>query len=226
MVSDNRTMPKKTVRKKTDKIKRIAATGAAAAVLGLGFWASKAVYTVKSVIDGDTFVTTEDQYIRLDNIDAPEIGRCGSDESKKYLEKLVLNKKVFLKVSYLDGHRLIASAYTLDGNVAANMLKSGMAISLNKSNTNEVKKEGFTEISSNARNKKIGVFSDKCTQEKNSENPKCAIKGNVSKYGKFYRTPDCSQYKITILQLYLGDQWFCTEKEAQKAGFTKSPDCE
>lgn len=206
-------------------LKKAVAGGVVAVGISLGIWASKAVYTVKSVIDGDTFITAEDQYIRLDNIDAPEIGMCGSDESKRYLEKLVLNKKVFLKVSYLDGHRLVASAYTLEGNVAANMLKSGMAVSLNKSNTDEVKKEGFTEISQTARNKKVGIFSDKCTQSKNSENPKCDIKGNVSRYGKFYRTSDCSQYNITILQLYLGDQWFCTEAEAKNAGFTKSPDC-
>lgn len=107
----------------------------------------------------------------------------------------------------------------------ANLLKSGMAVSLNKSNTDEVVKEKFTIISQQARGRKMGIFLEKCTQLENSENPKCNIKGNVSRYGKYYRTNKCSQYNITILQLYLGDQWFCTEKEAQKAGFTKAPDC-
>lgn len=212
-------------KKKTNKIKKIAATGAAAAILGLGFWASKAVYTVKEVIDGDTFITTEDQYVRIDNIDAPELNSCYGLESKEKLEKLVLNKKVYLKVSYIDGYRLVASTYTTEGNVGANLLKSGMAVSLNKSNTDEVAKERFTIISQQARDRKMGIFSEKCTQLENSENPKCSIKGNISRYGKYYRMKECSQYNITILQLYLGDQWFCTEKEAKSAGFTKSPDC-
>lgn len=45
--------------KKTKTWKKIVATGVVTASLGLGFWASKAFYTVTSVIDGDTFVTSE-----------------------------------------------------------------------------------------------------------------------------------------------------------------------
>lgn len=206
--------------KKASKIKKIAATGTAAAILGLSFWASKAVYGVKEVVDGDTFVTKEDQYIRIADIDAPERGKCGSDEATKELEKLILGKKVFLKVIYFEGNRQIAYVYTTQGNVAVNLVKKGVAVKrVGKSNIS------MTKASNEARAKKLGVFSDKCTQETNLENPKCSIKGNVSHYGKFYRTKDCTQYDVTILQLYFDDQWFCTEKEAIKAGFTKSPDC-
>lgn len=208
-------------KKRKISLKKAVAGGAVAVTLSLGFWASKAVYTVKSVIDGDTFVTAEDQYIRIANIDAPERGRCGSDEATSELSKLVSGKKVFMKVIYFEGNRQIAYVYTLQGDVAINLLKKGVVVAKNTGKSNKE----LTNATDYARERKLGVFSDKCTQEKNSENPKCNIKGNISQYGKFYRTPDCSQYNITILQLYLGDQWFCTEKEARNAGFTKSPDC-
>ncbi len=208
-------------KKRKISLKKAVAGGAVAVTLSLGFWASKAVYTVKSVIDGDTFITAEDQYIRIANIDAPERGRCGSDEATAELSKLISGKKLFMKVIYFEGNRQIAYVYTLQGDVAINLLKKGVVIAKNTGKSNKE----LTNASDYARERRLGVFSEKCTQEKNSENPKCNIKGNISQYGKFYRTSDCSQYSITILQLYLGDQWFCTEKEAKNAGFTKSPDC-
>jgi hypothetical protein len=107
--------------------KKVVTAGIITASLGLGFWASKAFYTVTSVIDGDTFITSEKQHIRLDSVNAPELGSCLGTEAKTELSKLVLNKKVYLKVTYIDGLRLIASVYTTRGNVGELMLKSGLA---------------------------------------------------------------------------------------------------
>lgn len=198
------------------------AVGAAAATLSLGFWASKAFYTVKDVIDGDTFVTTENQIIRLDSVNAPEPGNCFSKESKDELTKLVLHKKVYLKVVYINGMRLIASVYTTDGNVGAKMLSKGLATYTTKSKWDQ---SILSKASDEARNKKIGIYSSVCTQLKNTENPKCNIKGNIRDGRYFYRTPNCSFYNKTEVQLYLGDRWFCSKSEAIKAGFTKGSDC-
>lgn len=82
-------------------------------------------------------------------------------------------------------------------------------------------------VGENARTKKIGIY-DKCVQETNPANPKCNIKGNIGQQGektKLYRDPDCGQYGNTLIQLYLGDKWFCGEKEARAARFTKGSDC-
>lgn len=40
-------------------------------------------YKVNQVIDGDTFETTEHQFIRLADTNAPEKGLCGSIEAQK-----------------------------------------------------------------------------------------------------------------------------------------------
>jgi micrococcal nuclease len=213
---------KKTLTPRGWKWKKVAIGGAIVGTLGLGFWSSKAFYTVTEVIDGDTFVTTEKQYIRLDSVNAPELEYCLGKESKAELEKLVLHKKVYLKVSYIDGMRLIASVYTTQGNVGAKMLEKGMATFADKSTQ---KQPGLLEVSQKAREKGIGVYSNKCTQETNPIAPKCNIKGNIREGVKYYRFPNCYYYNHTTMELYKGDKWFCTEAEAKKEGFTKGGDC-
>lgn len=213
-------MPKKV--KKTNSLKKLIAGGLITASLGLGFWASKAFYTVTNVFDGDTFETAEKQYIRLDSVNAPELNFCLGKEAKQGLEKLVLGKKVYIKVSYIDGMRLVASVYTLQGNVGEKMLSLGLATYADKGNQEQ---PTLLKISQEAREKKIGVYSSTCTQTVNPTDPKCTIKGNIRGSDKLYRYPGCGQYNNTLVQLYLGDKWFCTEFEAKKAGFSKGSDC-
>lgn len=50
--------------------------------------------TVTEVHDGDTFTLGSGERVRLLGINSPEIGNCGSEESKKLLTDLVLNKIV------------------------------------------------------------------------------------------------------------------------------------
>lgn len=192
-----------------------------AAAVGSRAWMNNISYKVNNVIDGDTFETTEHQIIRLADTNAPETGLCGSDEAKKQLENLVQSKKVFLKVLYKDNYdRLISWAYTPDGFVNQAMVDSGWAVYEQKTaDLNKILVAAKTQ----ARETKKGVYGLLCTQETNLTNPRCSIKANAIR--KQYRFPGCGQYNNTDIQLYLGDSWFCTETEAQKAGFTKGLDC-
>lgn len=48
----------------------------------------------------------------------------------------------------------------------------------------------------------------------------CVIKGNVNSKGdKIYHTPSSRSYTLTKINPDEGDRWFCTEGEAQAAGF-------
>jgi micrococcal nuclease len=152
-------------------LKKALAVGVVASVVGISAWASKAFYTVERVLDGDTFQVKSGQYIRLDSVDAPEINNCLGQDSKEELEKLILNKKVFIKVNYVDQYkRLIGSVYSSQGNVGEKMLSKGMATFRQQGSEKHI---GFLEISQAARDKKIGVYSDKCTQDKNPLKPNC-----------------------------------------------------
>lgn len=36
---------------------------------------------------------------------------------------------------------------------------------------------------------------------------------------------ECRLYNLSIIEKYKGEEWFCTEKEAKKAGYEKSSNC-
>jgi len=51
----------------------------------------------------------------------------------------------------------------------------------------------------------------------------CLIKGNISSSGeKIYHVPGGSSYAKTQIDTSKGERWFCTEQEAQDAGWRKS----
>ena len=180
------------------------------------------VYSILRVIDGDTFETTEHQIIRLASTEAPEVGFCGSEEATKGLKELILNKPVYLKVLYRDRYdRLDSQVYTQDGYVNELMIAHGYAYFHNRYGSKTADLKNVYDL---AQKKKIGIYSESCTQTENPKNPICNIKGNV-RAEKVYHIPNCRDYELTDLQLYLGDQWFCSEKEAEQAGFRKNKYC-
>lgn len=54
----------------------------------------------------------------------------------------------------------------------------------------------------------------------------CVIKGNISTNGeRIYHVPGCGSYDKTAIDESVGEHWFCTEDEAQKAGWRKAKNC-
>ncbi len=189
---------------------------------------NKPTYNVARVIDGDTFETVDRSMIRFDTLDAPELTNCGGAEAKKELEKLITGKKVTLNSQARDVNgRQIASVWMGNEWVDQKLIESGwVAYSSSTVDKNHI----LQNIDRANREKKIGIYSPKCTQYVNTENPKCQIKGNLveewlKKGQKVYHMPGCIQYKTTRIEKYRGEQWFCTETEAKAAGYTKSGGC-
>lgn len=181
------------------------------------------IVNVIEVIDGDTFVTNNGQRVRLLSVDAAEMGRCMSKEAKVYLEKTIEGKQVVLDDVRADKYgRLLALVYLKDDLVNEEMLVNGLArFDGTKSQERDVLKEAYDK----ARQDKIGLF-DKCYQE-DPEDEKCSIKGNIDKTTgrKMYHFPGCREYVTTVVELDLGEHWFCSEKEAVEAGYVKSKNC-
>jgi len=185
-------------------------------------------YPVITVIDGDTFITADKSIVRFDTLDAPELEFCGGSEAKEALEKLILGKNVRLDSQVRDiNGRQIASVWMGDTWVDQKLLETGWVA---YSSSTVDKDHLLKNLDLANRQKQIGIYSPKCTQYQNHLNPKCNIKGNISgewlKRGqKLYHLPGCVQYNTVRVELYRGEQWFCTQKEAQKAGYTKSARC-
>ena len=52
----------------------------------------------------------------------------------------------------------------------------------------------------------------------------CLIKGNVSDNGQIYHLPGGRSYPGTRINEAQGERWFCTEAEAQAAGWRAARD--
>ncbi len=179
-------------------------------------------YEVLRVIDGDTFETKEKQRIRITSTESPELDMCGGKEAKEALEGLIVGKPVYLKVVYRDPYQRLVSLVYADGKfINKEMLSRGYSY---YSRGTEGFSDELQEAGEVARTKKIGIFSESCTQMTNKEKPSCKIKGN-DRNGKIYYMPECGVYDNVTVQLYLGDRWFCSEKEAIKAGFRRPGQC-
>lgn len=188
---------------------------------------AKDEYAVTRVIDGDSFIIGEGELagreIRLNNINAPELNNCGGPESKAYLESLIGGKSLRLEAIVKDKfNRPLAIAYLGNTLINEQIVKNGWAnfVSGASSVADLVK-----AASDQAKLDKVGIFGSLCLQTQNPDNPKCSIKGNNREGKKTYFFPGCLNYSNTDLNLNEGDQWFCIEAEAQKAGFVRSGNC-
>jgi endonuclease YncB( thermonuclease family) len=90
-------------------------------------------YKVTKVFDGDTFIAEDGNVsfkVRIAGIDAPEYKQPYSNQSKEYLKKLILNKKIQLKPIHhkLDKYnRLLAQVYLGERNVGLELVREGLA---------------------------------------------------------------------------------------------------
>lgn len=196
-------------------------------ILGFLFFQSKStpdnLFQVERIIDGDTFIIKGNRQIRLMSVNSPEVGLCGSEQATNKLTELISGKKVRLEGEINDHFgRMLALVYVDDQLVNEQMILSGWArFTSTASSASEKLKSAFQKI----KDQKLGVFSSLCYQTTNPTNSKCNIKGNVREGKKTYFFPGCGNYSNVALELDQGDQWFCSEKEATDAGFTKSANC-
>lgn len=176
------------------------------------------------VIDGDTFETKEGQHFRLASTEAPELAYCGGEAAKKRLEELVLGRLLYIKLTYVDWFkRPVAYVYSGETFVNEQMIREGLSEYV-RASPGEIG-AAFTKASQAARAEKLGIFGSECTQMVNPDKPDCKIKGNLGQKAKIYYLPDCGVYPNVVLQRYKGDEWFCTEAQAKKAGFRKPAQC-
>ncbi|PJE68112.1 hypothetical protein COU94_03540, partial [Candidatus Shapirobacteria bacterium CG10_big_fil_rev_8_21_14_0_10_38_8] len=120
-------------------------------------------------------------------------------------------------------NRTLALVYVNNVLVNEALLKEGLVRYDGTPNSKrKILKKADDEAVANNR----GIHEPPCFAEK-PDNPKCLIKGNITKNTtiKHYFFPGCSEYTAVFVEKNLGESWFCTEKEAQDAGFQKAQNC-
>lgn len=190
-------------------------------LVGLNYYSGN---TVSRVIDGDTFDLKNGTRVRLLDVESPEIGLCGSEEAKQRLEELVLGKFVTVKeLTFEEFNRDNGLVYQGNNLINEIMIGEGWGrLHYNPSSQREKMKAAYKFAQEN----KLGIFGMGCTDAEPID-PECRIKGNIDedKLKKSYHLLTCRDYDRVKIDLDRGENFFCTEAEAQAAGFAKASGC-
>jgi micrococcal nuclease len=127
-------------------------------------------YKATRVYDGDTILCVGNDAtikVRLVGIDAPETsknkrdpGQPYSQQAKKYLTSLVLNKVVDIKGYGLDQYNRVLGAVSLGGkDINLEMIKEGLAEVYRGKPPKEFKSEPYFEVEKEAKGSSKGMWS-------------------------------------------------------------------
>ena len=191
---------------------------------------------VRRVIDGDTIEIESGQRVRYIGIDTPETVdprktvQCFGQEAAAKNRELVEGKTVELEkdVSETDKYgRLLRYVYFDNVFVNDYLVRQGYAYA--SSYPPDVRyQDQFTQAQSEAQQSGSGLWSacpanQRSTSAINQPSGICLIKGNISSSGeKIYHMPGQKYYDKTVIDTSRGEKWFCTEQDAQSAGWRKS----
>jgi endonuclease YncB( thermonuclease family) len=178
-------------------------------------------HPVLFVSDGDSFQLEDGRRIRLLAVDAPEKDRCGHQEAYNRLKELIQGKEVTLSDTLVDDYgRQLANVYVGSYYVNDILVSEGLVKYTYVKNPESSRLKQSSDL---ARSEQRGIYSSVCRSiEPVSE---CDIKGNRKNGKQTYFLPQCPNYNQTIIDTSFGDAWFCTEQEAQRAGFIKASGC-
>lgn len=127
-------------------------------------------WKVTRVYDGDTIHVSDNKYsvkVKLAGIDAPEISRKKkereqpfSQQSKKYLAGLILNKSVDIRAYELDvDNQILGIVYFRGRNINLHMVKAGLAEVYRGIPPDGFDPEPYWQAEKKAREAKMGMWS-------------------------------------------------------------------
>lgn len=203
---------------------------------------------VTRVIDGDTIEIEGGEHVRYIGMDTPETVdprkpvQCFGVEASNKNKALVEGKMVRLEKDISDHdkyNRLLRYIYVGDTFINLELVKQGFAYSysyppdikyqdqiLKAQQEAQVAKRGLWNACPTNTNTTPVVVSPTNTPTDGQNNNSCLIKGNISSSGeKIYHLPGCGSYSKTQIDEAHGEKWFCTEAEAQAAGWRKALNC-
>lgn len=200
------------------------------------------------VVDGDT-IDIGGIRIRLEGIDAPEAGQtcstaagapweCGT-EATRTMVQLTRGQDLACVSHSLDTYgRVLATCYAGNTDIEAEMVRRGMAWAFVRYSQTYVADEAT------ARNAHVGIWQGAAQPAWEYRAARwasavtaapvsyggasiagagaasgCVIKGNVSHSGLVYHMPWSRWYDKVTMDTSKGKRWFCSEAEAQAAGW-------
>lgn len=204
------------------------------------------LHKIVRVIDGDTIELENGERVRYIGIDTPETVdprkpvQCFGVEASKKNKELVEGKSVRLEKDITNRdkyNRLLRYVWVGDTLVNLELVKQGFAQSY--SYPPDIKyQDQFVAAQKEAREAKGGLWGA-CpagttttvppppASTESTASGSCIIKGNISSSGeKIYHLPGCGSYTKTQIDEARGERWFCSEPDAQAAGWRKALNCQ
>ena len=197
------------------------------------------------VIDGDTFVLAGTR-IRLQGVDAPEMsdrcigadGRgwaCG-DWATEALRDLLHGGQLTCDDLGERSYNRVVARCNLDGqDLGALLVERGIARACPRFAERHPHSRGYMTLEEQAIARGAGVHAGEtpplagfCIPERaqpqqtaasQPPSPDCVIKGNISSNGRIYHLPGQQFYDRVAVHTDRGQRWFCSEAEAQSAGW-------
>lgn len=186
------------------------------------------------VLSGDR-LRVDGKLVVLDGIEAPEAGqvcqrksgtwRCGA-AARDALSALVRGRNVACDVLAEDESEKRGRCYAKGADLAETLVRNGHVFA-----------EGgffsrYASLEGEAQDRELGLwagaverpqdFRDKRWEEAKKAAPDgCPIKGRVRSGARFYVLPWSPAYDSIRLSAARGERWFCSESEAQAAGWSK-----
>jgi endonuclease YncB( thermonuclease family) len=195
-------------------------------------YAAELTGRVVGIADGDTFtlLTADNQQvkIRLAEIDAPESGQPYGNKSKQALSSLVFGKDVRVIVQTTDRYgRTVGRPYIGNLDICEEMVRMGAAWAYRE----YLRDQGLLTVEAEARTKKRGLWGLSEAQNTapwewrrsggGNREGSCQIKGNINSKGeRIFHVPGSPSYGATKINESKGERWFCSELEAQTAGWS------
>lgn len=206
-------------------------------------WAQNKQARVSFVIDGDTIIIENGQRVRLIGLDTPEKDACYYSEARDYLISLVDGKQVRLekdltnKDKYERLLRYVVLPNDDDDDLFVNelLIRNGYALTLAISPDTRYR-DLFSSAQEEAKRERRGlwgacddlpVVNEAREQDSAPSDLECNIKGNISEkgFGKTYLVPGCDNYNTVKIDPRKGEQYFCSTKDAEAAGFRQATNC-
>lgn len=185
-------------------------------------------------ISGDT-LRVAGKTLRLDSIEAPVPGqRCLRGKSRRWncgasataaLSRLVRRASVTCEITGSnDSNRALGDCRVGERNVAAELVRNGHVFAISGFFA------AYTDLEDAARKAKLGIWrgqamrpsdyrAQKWEEAKRAAPNGCPIKGNVARGRRVYVLPWSSDYGRVRITRRRGERWFCSETEAQAAGW-------
>lgn len=187
-----------------------------------------------TVVDGDTLKIGESR-IRLFGIDAPEQDQtcvsldgdewpCGLWVTEQVVE-MVNGRSVSCTPREIDQYgRVVASCTLNDMDIGQELVASGLAFAYPRYSMDYDLDEKAAAVRNAGlhahRIQSPAAFRRARTDTQTRVNGACVIKGNISRTGaRIYHRPGQKDYARTTIRPEQGERWFCSEAEAQAAGW-------